>query len=208
MPMGAEQRVPRALTRERGPPSALAEISFAQPNQMLQAVRTYCCSLYGSMTWSLFSEKAKQVFNCWGTCAKLAWGLPRATHSYFVDNLLSAGIPSLRASILARFCKFLESVKTSNSMEVRLVASLSMVDIRTATGSNFSGIRKEFKLDTRDIASLEVKKTILGSVFQVPDQDTWRIRCLKNYLEQRYKQEANHQDTTVLYQLIDSICST
>ena len=33
--------------------------SFAQPNQIMQAVRTYCCSLYGSMTWSLFSEKAK-----------------------------------------------------------------------------------------------------------------------------------------------------
>ena len=160
------------------------------------------------MTWSLFSEKAKQVFNCWSTCVKLAWGVPRATHNYFVDNLLSAGIPSLRSSILARFGQFLESVKTSSSMEVRLVASLSMVDIRTATGSNFFGIRKEFKLDTRNISSVEVKSTILGSVSQVPDQDTWRIRCLKNYLEQRYQQEANHQDTTLLDELIDSICAT
>ena len=48
--------------------------SFAQPNQILEAVRTYCCSLYGAMTWSLFTEKAKQVFNTWSTCVKLAWG--------------------------------------------------------------------------------------------------------------------------------------
>ena len=33
-------------------------LSFAQPTQILQAVRTYCCSLYGAMTWSLFSDKA------------------------------------------------------------------------------------------------------------------------------------------------------
>ena len=46
--------------------------SFAQPNQILQAVQTYCGSLYGAMTWSLFSDKARQVFNCWTTCVKLA----------------------------------------------------------------------------------------------------------------------------------------
>ena len=55
--------------------------SFAQPNQILQAVTSYCCSMYGSMTWPLFSEKARQVFNCWSTCGKLAWDVPRATHT-------------------------------------------------------------------------------------------------------------------------------
>ena len=52
---------------------------------------------------------------------RVSLGCATGNHSYFVDNLLSAGIPSLRASILARFCKFLESVTTSSSMEVRLV---------------------------------------------------------------------------------------
>ena len=37
---------------------------FAQPNQVLQAVRTYCCSMYGAMTWSLCSPRAMQVYNC------------------------------------------------------------------------------------------------------------------------------------------------
>ena len=69
--------------------------SFAQPNQILEA-----------MKWALFTDKAQQVFNAWGTCVKLSLGVPRDTHSYMVDNLLCAGIPSLRVSILARFCKF------------------------------------------------------------------------------------------------------
>jgi hypothetical protein len=114
--------------------------NFAQPNQILQAVRMYCCSLYGSMTWSLFSDKARQVFNCWSTCVKLAWGVTRATHTYLVENLLSAGLPSLRSSVLSRFCRFYESVKSSKSMEVRLVASLSAEEIRTATGSYIFGV--------------------------------------------------------------------
>ena len=45
---------------------------FAQPNQVLEAVRTYCCSMYGAMTWSLCSSQAMQVYNCWNTCVKLA----------------------------------------------------------------------------------------------------------------------------------------
>ena len=28
--------------------------AFAQPHQILQATRTYCCSMYGAMTWNLF----------------------------------------------------------------------------------------------------------------------------------------------------------
>ena len=182
--------------------------SFAQPNQILEAVRTYCCSLYGAMTWSLFTDKAKQVFNTWSTCVKLAWGVPRSTHTYLVDNLLSAGIPSLRLSILSRFCKFYDSVRTSQSLEVRLVASLASVDIRSGTGSNLSGIRKEFKLEPLHNNMGLLRSTILESTSAVPNQDFWRIRCLKNFLEQKYQLEATHQDTSEMTGLIDSICSS
>ena len=182
--------------------------SFAQPNQILEAVRTYCCSLYGAMTWSLYTDKARQVFNTWSTCVKLAWGVPRATHTYLVDNLLSAGIPSLRLSILARFCKFFESVKTSNSMGVRLGASLASVDIRTATGSNLFGIRQEFNLDPRVNHLWLLRSTILGSTSAVPEQDTWRMRRMKNYLEQKFQLDARHEDTSEITGLIDSLCSS
>ena len=43
--------------------------------------------MYGAMTWPLFSQKAQQVFNCWSTCVKLAWGVPKATHTYLVWGL-------------------------------------------------------------------------------------------------------------------------
>ena len=49
-------------------------------------------------------------------------------------NLISAGFPSQRLSILSRFCKFQDSVRNSNGMEARLVP------IGSATGSNLSGI--------------------------------------------------------------------
>ena len=160
------------------------------------------------MTWSLFSDKARQVFNCWTTCVKLAWGVTRATHTYFVDNLLSGGIPSMRSSTLACFWKFYQGVKTSKSLEVRLVANLASVDIGSPTGSNLAGIKRECKEDVDGKPVATVKHLILEVKTRVPDNDKWRLGCLKKYLELRYQQLARLEDTSYIDSIIDSLCSS
>ena len=70
--------------------------SFADPQQIFNAVQIYCCDFYGSMLWNLYGEEAGKFFRCWNTCVKMCWGVPRNTHVYFVDHLLSCGFPSIR----------------------------------------------------------------------------------------------------------------
>ena len=162
------------------------------------------------MTWSLCSDKARQVFNCWNTCVKLAWGVPRSTHSYLVDALLSSGIPSVRASLLACYWKFAECVRTSASLEVRVVACLASGDIRSTTGSNSFGIRKLCNIGTMSTPSNSAVKGMLlqGVKSSVPDLDSWRIGCLRKYLDERYQLQAALQSTSEVDSLIDSICSS
>ena len=59
---------------------------FASPAEVLRAVELYGGSHYGSMLWELDSKAAHQYYNAWNTCVKLAWQVPRATHTYFVDQ--------------------------------------------------------------------------------------------------------------------------
>ena len=181
---------------------------FAQPNQILQAVQTYCLDMYGAMAWPLYSEKARQVFNSWSTCVKLAWGVPRATRTYLVDNLLSAGIPSVRACVLARYCKFLFSLRSSPSMEVRVVANLAGADIRSITGSNVHNIEMEAgqKLNEDNLGKL--RQTLLNTKTEVPSKDTWRIACLRKFLSERYEMKSKCQDTEPVQILIDSLCTS
>ena len=174
---------------------------FAQPNQILKCVTTYCSSMYGAMTWPLFSYKARQVFNCWSTCVKLAWNIPRSTHTYFVDNLLSGGLPSIRSSILSRYCKFFRSLKVSSSLAVRVVASICYKDVRSFTGSNLFNIAKEVKLDP-------VQTALLGMKTTVPKEDCRRIGCLRKFLAERYVMGARHQSTDEMDKLIDSLCNS
>ena len=88
------------------------------------------------------------------------------------------------------------------------MASLASVDIRSSTGSNLFGIRREFKMDTNDNTLMEMRTTILEETTAVPDRNSWRIICLKNYLERRYQLQATYQDTTDINLLIESICKS
>ena len=182
--------------------------SFAQPNQVLQAVKTYCFDMYGAMIWPLYSAKAQAVFNTWSTCVKLAWGVPRATHTYLVDNLLSAGIPSVRASVMARYVKFYEGVRSSSSVEVSVVANLAAADIRSMTGNNLFNLKKEANMNITRENMGKAREVLLNTRTPVPRQDSWRIGCLKKFLAQKFQLEARQQSTEVVQDLIDSLCSS
>ena len=70
------------------------------------------------MMWELGSDLASQYFTAWTVCVRLAWQVPMATHTYFLDQLLGCGISSVRMNILARYCKFFRGLMASPSMEV------------------------------------------------------------------------------------------
>ena len=60
--------------------------SFASPVEILSAIKTYCCSFYGSMLWDLDGDGARKFFNSWSTAVKLTWAVPRATRTGPVES--------------------------------------------------------------------------------------------------------------------------
>ena len=184
--------------------------SFAQPNQIIQAVTTYCFSIHNCMYWPLFSDMAKQFFKCWFTCVKLTWDADSATKSYFVDNLLSVlsgGLPSMRASVLACYGNFYHGVSHSTALEVRTLACLAAADVRSVIGSNLRNLTAETGLDPRKDV-LKLRKAILDSKCPVPEMDTWRIPFLKKYLALRYRMDLQGEDKGVVEDLILFLVTT
>ena len=120
---------------------------FALPGQVLNAVSVYDAHFYGSNLWNLYGDMAGQVYRSWSTTVKLVWDLPRSTHSYFVDNLLSGPIPSVSQKVLFQYVSFLKRLRNSVSKEVRLMAMIAGADIRSGVGRNVHNMKTEFKLD-------------------------------------------------------------
>ena len=113
-------------------------LELASPVEVLEAVKLYVGSHYGSMLWELGSGMARQYFNAWNTFVKLTWQVPRATHRYFVKQLLSCVYSSVRTDILAWCTRFINGLKASPSMEVAVMFGVAQRDVRTATSSNIS----------------------------------------------------------------------
>ena len=86
------------------------------------------------MLWDLFGEKAGQIYRSWSTCVKLTWNVPRATHSFLVDNLLAANFYTVKQQLLSRFVNFLKMLMKSTSPEVTTVANMVARCARSTTG--------------------------------------------------------------------------
>ena len=181
---------------------------FASPAEVLRAVKLYAGCHYGSNLWQLDSESTGQYFTAWKTCVKLAWHVPRQTHSYFVDNLLSCGLTSVRSDILARYSKFVRGLMASPSMEVAVLCGVVAGDVQTTTGSNLNLLRSETGLDTLS-TSLDKVKMVLGQrLAVVPDSDTWRIKYLGKLLKARGEAYYGGCETDHLTELIDCLSSS
>ena len=180
--------------------------SFALPVQVLNAISVYSAHFYGSMLWDLYGDVAGQVYRSWNTCVKLVWNLPRSTHSYFVDNLLAEGFPSVRKKILSQYVSFLQRLRKSVSNEVRIMSYIAAADIRSTTGRNSHNLTQEFQIDPWTSSPGVLKSKY--SFCEVPDVDSWRLPLLTTLLKQRYDLNACGEDTDTVDGLIESLCST
>ena len=117
--------------------------SFAHPVQVLKAVTTYSAHFYGAMLWNLYGVEAGKIFRTWNTAVKLAWNVPRSTHTYLVAHLAS-GLPSTRKRLLCQYVSFFRKLRQSTCKEVRVLAQIVARDVRSPTGHNLKQIEKEF----------------------------------------------------------------
>ena len=151
---------------------------FAHPLEKLTAINIYCNSWYGSMLWDLFGNAAGCAFHSWNTTVKIAWGLDRANHTYFVDHLLARDIPSIRQQIIKRYIKFVMGLLTCLNPVISLLAVPAVNTVQSNTGRNISNMKEEFQLDplTTSRDRFEVLKS------KIPDGGSENLTLLQDLM--------------------------
>ena len=176
---------------------------FARPQEIVRATQVYACHWYGAMLWDLYGEKVGQLCRAWNTSVKLAWGLPRSTHTYIVENLLVGGSMTVKQQLVGRFVNFFRSLLVSRSPEVQVVANIAGRCARSTTGSNLLHIERETLLDPWTTPAWKVCTSISKS--EVPEQEKWRLIYLKKLLLARRQLESSCEETQEVTALIDSL---
>ena len=83
--------------------------------------------------------------------------MPRTTHTWVVDNLLSCKLASARERILANYVSFLNRLRSSASWEVHFLSETQTRDAGSVKGRNTINIRQEFGRDPRGMTLGELK---------------------------------------------------
>lgn len=179
---------------------------FAKPDQILKATSLYCCHLYGAMLWDISSDMCGQFCRSWNTAVKLAWQVPWSTHTYLVNNVLGVNHPSIEEQLIVRYVNFFKKLRTSKSDKIQLLANIVARDIRSTTGKNLNTIEARTGLDPWSNSANLVKESLVRQ--PVPDEDLWRVPLLVQYLEERTMLEVNMEQTDLITDLIDSLCSS
>ena len=183
------------------------QLSFANPEQVMQAVQILCSDAYGSMLWDLSSPGAEQFFKSWNTCVKLIHGLPRSTFTFLVEGYFASGATSLRNQILSRYSGFYRNLLQSPSREVRFLARVVSSDPRSSTCSNLKYLAKMTGLNQPQFYSSTRVKAALP-VRQVPDTEQWRLGLLGSLIKMKNERHLRVIDTKTICAMIDSLCST
>ena len=61
---------------------------------------------------------------------------------------------------------------------------------------------------SREIAKNKVATVLLDTLYVLPDQDKWRLSYLMDLLVQKYEMDACGEDTDIVTELIQSLCSS
>jgi hypothetical protein len=181
---------------------------WASPTEVLQALKTYCSSFYGAMLWDLGGTCASHVYTAWDLAVKLAWGCPRGTRTFLLQQVLSCGMTSARTDILGRYGKFFSGLRTSVSMEVRVLSNLVSRDMQSTTAKNLMFVTQASSCDPWEASPYKLREGLIGSeLVAVERQDGWRIEYLISLLKQY--QDARHlvfdEKMENLQALIDSL---
>ena len=180
--------------------------SFAEPEQVLKAVRVYAGHHYGSMLWDLDGEMCGQYCRSWSTCVKLTFNVPRSTHTFLVENLLASDFVPIKTELMARYGNFYNSLCKSKSPEVQLMASLVIRDVQSTTAKNLATIRRETGVHSLTVPPLLVRQNVPLAV--IPVNQEWRLPLLSKLLHQRIEMENNFLETKLISAVIDSLCSS
>ena len=158
------------------------------------------------MLWDLNGEMAGQICRSWSTSVKMAWDVPRSTHTWLVDNLLASGFLSVKQQLVGRYVNFVRGLLKSLSPEVKTVANMVTRCARSTTGKNMMNIQRETGLDPWRSQAWMVREHI--SKAEVPVGEGWRVQYLAKLLHARKEMETKSQDVEEINLLIESLCSS
>ena len=143
---------------------------YASPDVLMKLVSTYCCNIYGTNVWDIFSADCQRLFKSYNVALRIIFNLPRTSHRYLLKSLTD--VPHLYVQTLSRYVTFSTSLLQSDSFEVRFLSQICINDMRTTLGKTMRTIATLCNSNSKDspVSAAMVKKKVKYEEIQASEE--------------------------------------
>ena len=151
------------------------ELGYQSPVVLINLIKVYLGSYYGSNLWNLFN--CKPVYTTWNNVIRNVFQLPACTHTYLIEPISET--PHLFTVLINRFIKFYYSLCASDKLLIRNLRIIQENDTRSTFGSNLRNICLRTGVDLMHL--FEAKNLVKYNM--ISDSNIWRVSVLKELID-------------------------
>ena len=178
------------------------EFHYVEPETYMKILNIYSTSFYGSGLWNIFGDNCERLYKAWNVSVRIAFNVDRTTHRYLIESISGSLHP--KVMLASRFSKFHQSMKSSDKLCNRLLASLFEGDHRTVFGKTLSKIADHCDCAMEQLSPSLVKRRM--RYHDPPDTEVWRLPIARELTSSRLKIPGFSNDE--LKKILHHICTT
>ena len=179
------------------------EFFFAHPKTLFSMNEIYNSHFTGSPLWDLFGSESKQLEKTWNSSFKVMYGLPRETHTYFVEAISER--PHLKTILIKRFMNFIHHIEKSKKIALKKMLNVIKYDTQSVTGKNLREIM--LLVDKCEVSDVTPDDLLKIKYKSIPENEEWRIPLLNELIEvkmDKYQVKGFSEDE--IQHILNNIC--
>ena len=115
----------------------------------LRLFQTYCSSQYGSVLWELDGKGFSRFCISWNKGVRRVIGIPYKTHTALLGPIIDSC--HLSIVLVKRFCKFVDSMLTSDNEIVKVIITKAIASAQSPIGINIAILRNRYDIHVRNV---------------------------------------------------------
>ena len=149
---------------------------------MLQIVKIYATSFYGSQLWDFSSNEANKLYNSWNILIRTVFKVPNTTHRYRIEPL--SDTVHVKVILFKRYLTFFHSILDSPKKCLASLGQKMLSDHGSVTKQNLTPLSKESDIEDVLVGSPD---SVVSSMlyYPTPVGEEWRVGFLKELLQLR-----------------------
>ena len=156
--------------------SIMQEFYFARPETKAIVNKIYNSHFTGSQLWDFGSSEFGKLISTYNRSVKLMFGLPLATHRYFIEPL--TGDKHVSKHLYSRYLSFIKMIESCEKSPLHNLLNIAINDVRSTTGSNLRKLMlMSGKLSVKELKYVDIP------YYEVSENDEWKIEFVKELLD-------------------------